>query len=288
MVGIGRRDQQLKGVKSPTRRSYAQGYPLGVLALMILLFSSLPATANPHLERGIKLVNEFEEKKALKVLKRALAWRKNDDALRAKIFLYQGIAYFELLQKADATAAFRRALESDPRVSLPKAISPKIRELFSSMQKALETVPVDPDPLATSQPASQPTTQPDPNDGNDGKDGKGGGDGAKEKRRSINWPAWISAGLAVACAGAAIGMGLAAKSKDEESRNIDLPLVNAQALHDKAVGLANGTNAMIGIGGAAAAAAIVFFVLDWTSPDGTHAAVGPTPGGAMLRLQGTF
>lgn len=290
MVGNTWRDQQLNGVKSYSRRNAVFGRPLGGLVVILALGFSLSAKANPHLERGIKLLSEFEEKKALKVLEHALTWSGNDDAIRAKIYLYQGIAYFELLKKADATTAFRKALETDKTVVLPTALSPKIRDLFSSVRVGLGGETVDPDPPPTSQPTSQPGPQDVKHEhgGHGGKGGKATDRPPPKAGFSFTWPTWVCAGIAVAAAAAAVGLGVAGQSKGDEARDPSIPYNDAVLIHDQAKGLVTGANVMIGVGSAAVVGAVVFFVLDWMSPPQVTAGVGPTSGGAILQLQGRF
>ncbi|GMU60992.1 MAG: hypothetical protein AMXMBFR34_27550 [Myxococcaceae bacterium] len=80
------------------------------------------------------------------------------------------------------------------------------------------------------------------------------------KKKSRVWT-WVAGGVAVASAGAAVGMGVAANGASAELRGSEHTQAEAQALHDKAQGLATGTNVAWGVAAAAAvSAAILFFV----------------------------
>jgi hypothetical protein len=99
------------------------------------------------------------------------------------------------------------------------------------------------------------------------------------------WPAWISAGVAVAAAGAGLGLGLAAKSSAEDAADLERIYSEAEDLHEQAKGRAVGANVSFTIAGVAAAAAVVFFILDWTS-DEVVASIRPSGSGVYVGLGG--
>ncbi|MEW5741366.1 MAG: PEGA domain-containing protein [Myxococcota bacterium] len=80
------------------------------------------------------------------------------------------------------------------------------------------------------------------------------------KKKGRVWT-WVAGGVAVASAGAAVGMGLAANGASAELRGSEHSQAEAQALHDKAQGMATGANVAWGVAAAAAVtAAVLFFV----------------------------
>jgi tetratricopeptide (TPR) repeat protein len=81
------------------------------------------------------------------------------------------------------------------------------------------------------------------------------------KKKGKVWT-WVSGGVAVAGAGAALGMGLAANGASAELRGSEHTQAEAQALHDKAQGLATGANVAWGVAAAAAVTAVVLFFVE--------------------------
>src|SRR5512137_127562 len=75
--------------------------------------------ANPHLDRGVKLLNDMEDAKAVKELRRALTWPGASSAERAKVHVYIGIAQVNLLNLSGAKKSFRDALTLDATTALP-------------------------------------------------------------------------------------------------------------------------------------------------------------------------
>jgi tetratricopeptide (TPR) repeat protein len=255
-------------------------------AVLCLALVTAPALgrANPQLKRGMTLVNEFEERKALEVLKRALSWPENTDSLRAQIYLYRDIAFFELLDKDSAAKELGLALEKDPKLTLPASVSPKLKTLFEELQKRM--------PRSTGEPKT--VTVPKSSNGQQGETPKP--EPIKRKTRPvepdppppkpINWPAWVCLGIAVAAGGAGLGLGLSAKAQEEEYLDLSKSYEAAKELRDRAAGRALGANVLFGIAGAAAIASAVFMILGYTRNESTLASVSPIKGGAVFQLSG--
>ncbi|MEW6435141.1 MAG: PEGA domain-containing protein [Myxococcota bacterium] len=81
------------------------------------------------------------------------------------------------------------------------------------------------------------------------------------KKKGRLWT-WVAGGVAVAGAGAATGMGLAARDASDEMRATQHTQAETQALHDKALGLSTGANVAWGVAAAAAVTAVVLFFVE--------------------------
>lgn len=81
------------------------------------------------------------------------------------------------------------------------------------------------------------------------------------KKKGRVWT-WVAGGVAVAGAGAATGLGFAANGASAELLGSQHPQAEAQALHDKAQGMATGANVAWGVAAAAAVTAVVLFFVE--------------------------
>ncbi len=252
------------------------------LLLIPVLFAAAPALAKPKskaataLQRAIKLSNDMEDAKALKELQKALA-ASPTEAEQAQIHLYFGIAYFNLLKPEEAKQSFGKALDLDPALELPESTSPKIKDLFAKLKAGRGKKPDEgkTPPPPTSKPDEGGTITPPPPP-------------PPPPKRSVNWPAWITAGVAVAAGAAGLGLGLAARSSADQAADLTLPWAEAQSHHDSAKGKALGANVCFGIAGAAAIASTVLFVVGSRSKrEAPSASLVPLPsGGALVQVSG--
>lgn len=81
------------------------------------------------------------------------------------------------------------------------------------------------------------------------------------KKKGRVWT-WVAGGVAVAGAGAATGLGLAANGASANLLATQHPQAEAQALHDQAQGLSTGANVAWGVAAAAAVTAVVLFFVE--------------------------
>lgn len=254
---------------------------LPALLLVSLLCTAGPAAAKPKskaavaLQKGIKLLNDMEDAKALKELQKALGANPTSEE-QSRIHLYLGITYFNLLKPEDAKQSFGKALDLNEAAELPESTSPKIKDLFAKLKASRVKKPdegtVTPPP--TSKPdegTTGPVTPPPP----------------PPEKRSWNWPAWITAGVAVAAGAAGLGLGLSARSSADQAADLSLPWAEAQSHHDSATGKALGANICFGVAGAAAIASGVLFVIGSRNKrEAPSAAVVPLPSGAVVQVGG--
>jgi hypothetical protein len=260
-----------------------------VLAAILAALSFLPAPAraqaNPQLRQGIRLLTEAENAKAIRVLKRALTWRKNTTNDSATIHIYLGIAHFNLMQNRAAKASFLKALELDPEVQLPPMTSPKTEEFFNTLRPK-PTPKASPGQLSydPSSPRAPEVIVPSPP-----PRALTRVDSPRPPRSRTHWPAWTVAGVAAAAATA--GIVLAALTVVENNGVNDLSQTSKAAddHRDAAARNALGANICFGLAGAAAITSGVLFYLGWRkSKDGTAnhaaAAIVPVDAGAILHV----
>jgi tetratricopeptide (TPR) repeat protein len=231
--------------------------------------------AEASLQRGIKLLNDMEDAKALKELQRALAANPSSKE-RVQIHLYLGITYFNLLRPEDAKQSLGKALDLEPTVELPESTSPKIKDLFARLKASRTKVPDETPP---------PTTKPD--------DGTGAGGVITQPppppppKRSWNWPAWITGGVAVALGATGLALGLVSRSDADQAADLALPWAEAESHHDAARSKALGANICFGLAGAAAIASGVLFGLGSRSKrERPTASIVPFPSGAGVQVSG--
>ncbi len=257
---------------------FARWLPLLALALS-LSAASAQARPNPHLQRGIRLLNDMEDAKALGELQRALKLRGQSPEEKARVHLYLGIAQFNLLQAEKARASFRAALELQAAIELPEQTSPKIQQLFQRVRRELGggTEPTTPSqPLTTPPPATSPASAPTPP--------------PPRPISRVNWPAWLTLGLAGACGVAGLGLGLSSRSEASQADDLTLPYGAAKDHHDAATSRALAANILFGVAGAAA---ITSGILFWVghrraAAERPVATVVPLPSGAAVQISGAL
>jgi len=246
-----------------------------VLAGMLLL-QAAPAWSRtgPHFDMGVGLMKRFEHAEAIQAFEQALDWPGNTRQERATIYLYIGVAQSHLTDYSAAEASFKRSLALDPSAELPKNTSPKITALLERVRgelrpaKPVATPPQVPPPAST--PATVPVEEP-----------------RAARRSTINWPAWITLGGAVAAGVTGLALGLASRSAWSSAEDKKVSYDEAVQHADDASSRAIGADIMFGVAGAAAiASGVLFYLGSWRKhPDReVSAAVVPTPSGAMVQI----
>jgi len=117
-------------------------------ALVLLVMTAPPAATSTaeELVEATRLLREVREEQAVLVLTRALDRGTASDAERAQLSVLLGIARLNLHDEEGARLAFRRALEAQPTVSLPRLAPPKSRALFEAERRDREERPPAPRP----------------------------------------------------------------------------------------------------------------------------------------------
>jgi tetratricopeptide (TPR) repeat protein len=257
-------------------------------AAVAALLSSSRADADSLLERGVELVTQAENARAIRVLRRALL-RPASPAERARGHLYLGIARFNLLQTAAARRSFRTALELEPGIELPPDAAPKLRRFFARLRPPATVAPPAAAP-ATAPPRAPPASAP--------RAGRQPGDRRSlpaplEPRETLRparsaryAPAWLCLGLTVAATAAGVGLGAAASAENRAAEDPALTSNAADEHHRSAARYATGANVLFGVTGAAAVAGGVLLYLGWRRGQ-RAAAVSfslPRGGGALVEI----
>ncbi|MCC6749509.1 MAG: hypothetical protein IT371_17725 [Deltaproteobacteria bacterium] len=287
-----------------------------ICAILHLPFSSVAeAQSNPHFERGMKLLREMDEGKALKEFAKALGYPGTTSQLKARIHIYRGVAFFHLLDKKSAQQAFQAALTLDPQVQIPRTVSPKIRVFFDRLKQQLS--PPDAEvigddggrkPSGGGSASGRGRGEDDDDDDDDrgsrrGSAGSGSGGGGDEQSRpdpdpdrppartpdsrpGANWAAWTSLGLGGLALAIGIGLGVASRKDQAQADDPTLPYDDAFAYANAASKKALGANILFGVAGAGAVAAVVLFIVRRGRPRSRSVSIAPLRGGAMVQMVG--
>ena len=108
--------------------------------MLALLALSATAHAGASLQdQGIAAYDDFEYKKALRLLEEAVRAKKLPAAERARVHLYLGLVRFTLGDKDLAEVEFEQAITHNSKIGLPPDTSPKIEKFFKRIQKKTAT-----------------------------------------------------------------------------------------------------------------------------------------------------
>jgi len=237
----------------------------------------------------------MEDAKALKLFNQALEQPGNSDEDRAKIHIYMGIAYFNLMRQNEAGQHFQKALEIDAKAQIPPMTAPKIKALFyrvrnKSMKHASSPAATTPNtggnatlsfppmsinpsddtdssepkeaaaPLTSSStPASSSTDLPKKKAPED-KSTAASLDQRAPSKSSIYWPGWITLGSGLAAGSVGLILGLSARSENNNAQDLSLPYSLAQKHRDTASNRALAANILlVGAGAAIITSGILFY-----------------------------
>lgn len=267
---------------------------LGISLLLVLGLPAHPVAAqgqNPHLTRGIKLVDEARDELALKALKRALTWKRGRPAAeQARVHLYLAITYFNLLNRKSAGSHLRQAFKLDPAVAIPSPLAPKLMEFIEAIRgkpapqptpvaqpvPQPEPTPPEPPPVAPSRVEPPPRPTP-PRPATDLP--------TESSHWGRYWPAWTTLVLAAAAGGTGLALGLLGRSKADEANDLSLPDAKARPLRDTAESMVLSANILFGVAGAAAIASGILFYVGHRKGAAPVANIAPLRGGAMVVIR---
>ncbi|MFH1810169.1 MAG: hypothetical protein ABIJ09_15595 [Pseudomonadota bacterium] len=111
---------------------------LAVLCVFGALSVSVNARADAVSEAQ-NLVDEAEYDQAARVLRKALASGGLQKAELVDLYRLQGTVMVALGKRARAEAAFRNLILADPSYTMPRGVSPKVREVFDAVFSTLRT-----------------------------------------------------------------------------------------------------------------------------------------------------
>ena len=123
-----------------SERKRACAMTRAVVSAILMLAITAPALAekNPYLDKAIKLIGDLEDEKALQELSAAALADTNTASQKAQIWLWTGVAHYDLGRPAAAEASFKKALHDDPNVKLPDGTSPKILDTLERLRRAMK------------------------------------------------------------------------------------------------------------------------------------------------------
>jgi hypothetical protein len=130
--------------------------PWGVLTA-VAFFVADGTHYNPYLERGIKQVQDLDERTALRTLEQARSWTGTTPAELARVHLWIGLAFAGLRQPAKAKENFKAALVLEPKLELPEDASPLVQAWW---REAGGTEGSAREPAAMAPPAPGPPAPP--------------------------------------------------------------------------------------------------------------------------------
>lgn len=245
---------------------------LSLLAVTLLLTAlSDPALARkrtkkvPPKEQGIALLADMEDKEAITAFREALSVSKTDSE-KASIYIYMGIAHFNLLEKDSARQSFQQALLLDAKSALPEIVSPKIQEVFDGVKGEMKAA-------LKPKPKPKPKRKPKPKP-------KKSGQGA------YRISAFVTLGLAVAAAAAGAGLAASGSGLEDDADDRSLSWAEAEDLHDQASSRYLGANILFGVAGAAAVTSAVMFYFGYRDMPEARVSLLPLRGGAIIQVGG--
>jgi hypothetical protein len=115
-----------------------------------------PLSAQQHLDSAVRRYDELEFERALEELSLARQ-RKPTLEILAPIALYEGLLKAELRDFDGARGSFLEALKTNPELTLPRRVAPRVRALFTKVHE--ELVPSVKEPFV---PSAERSVQPRP------------------------------------------------------------------------------------------------------------------------------
>lgn len=262
---------------------------ISILLGVISLPTSALAQVDSDLQRGIQLINDMEDGKAVEALQKALTNSGNSKELNAQIRLYLWVAHSNLGDEATSEDNLRQAFTLSPDIDPPKNISPKMLKHFEtrkaefkaqSEKAAAAASPAALAPTATAVPTaaddlskktSETTTPAQP----------------EMVKGKTNWPAWGLLGGAVALGAVGIVFGVMSRDDLDKANDLTTPTDVGLDYHDKASSKSLMANICWGAAGAAAiTSGILFYMGRETKPNTVQTTIVPLPHGALVQFNG--
>lgn len=280
--------------KTGLDRIFVSGLLLGLVALPL---QSARADEDPNLKQGIRLLDEMEDAKALEAFEKALARPGNTAKDRALIYFYIGVAHSNRFNEQAAEAHFRKALAEDAAFHPPEMIAPKIKTRFEQIraaflaEKARQTPTKRPEEKSQKErpkehrrvERGQPAPAPPPvvARARDTETPAG-------RSGTINWPAWVTLGVAAAATVAGTVMAVQFAEENDKATDLSLTYPEAIAHHDRAESRGLAANILFSVAGAAAITSGVLFYLKWRKRESAEASLLPLSSGAIVQVKGTW
>lgn len=117
-----------------------------------MLLVSTPAWANPQMQKGIKHFKDFEIRQGLKIFLQLENDGSLSNAQKAQAAMYAGMSYAYLRKKPKAVEHFRKAIQLDASIQLPKGTPSRLRKLFKQAKASAGSAPPTPRSSGSSDP----------------------------------------------------------------------------------------------------------------------------------------
>lgn len=270
------------------KRRFLSGLLLGILLLPL---QPARAEERPHLQRGIRLLGEMEDARALEAFQKALARPGNTANDRALIYFYIGVAHSNRFNEPAAEAHFRKALAEEAAFKPPEMTAPKIKTRFEQIRAAFLAEKARQEEQIQREEKKRPTKaqKMEPEIGRKQAVVVAAPVPARDTEEgSINWPAWITLGGAVAAGVAGTVMAVQFSEENDKAADMKLRYPEAMAHHDRAESRGLAANILFAVAGAAAITSGVLFYLKWRKRESATASVVPLRSGAMVHLETTW
>lgn len=248
-------------------------------ALLLLLLGTSPVwarPANPHLVRAVRLLDRGEDERALKALNQALKWRGSTRVELAQVHFHLGVVQFNLNRPAVGAKHFELAFEIDPQLQVPNDLSPKILKVVERIRRK-HVAPAEPQ---SRPPTSEVVTRPAP------PVAVAPTPPPPPPRSRVNWPAWVTLGLAVTAGGVGLALGVVARNEANTANDPSLFNDEAQATRDRAERYSLSANILFGVAAASAVVSGVLFIVGRRDREAPRASIAPVRGGALVQLDG--
>lgn len=256
-----------------------------VLGAVCIQASVAWSKTGPHFEVGVKMLKQFEYKKALEAFEKALEWPGNTSKERALVLVYMGITQSNMDDYPAAEQSFKRAQATDPNVEPPKLTSPKIRAVFEKVRAEARATPRRTPRRATA-PTPTQTSTPTPTIPGEDEVDEEDDEEVDDRPTTINWPAWLTLGAAVVAGGVGAAMGGLNLSEKSKAENTKIPYNEAQDHADKASSYGVAANILLITAGAAAVTSGILFYLGYKKKkESAQAAIVPTGSGVMVQVE---
>ncbi|TNE46992.1 MAG: hypothetical protein EP343_22000 [Deltaproteobacteria bacterium] len=117
---------------------------LNYLGFLGMLLVSTSAWANPQMQKGIKHFKDFEIRQGLKIFLQLENDGSMSNAQKAQAAMYAGMSYAYLRKKQKAVEHFRKAIQLDSSIQLPKGTPGRLRKLFKQAKASAGSAPPTP------------------------------------------------------------------------------------------------------------------------------------------------
>jgi tetratricopeptide (TPR) repeat protein len=275
-----------------------------LVVLVPFLATAQSKNVKKYMNAAITMYENLEYEKALKQLKKAREKANGPDD-EGVISLLEGAVLADMGKEEKATDAFKAGFSIDPEAKLPVDVSPKVSHLAEKVRAQVKKLLA---PQIEQEKALEEKRLAEEKRAADEREKARLDEEARlaEQRRaeaeknkpppavvkpvetggSVRKFSWIPGAVGLAAAGVGTYFLVSASGKYTALNSGTAPSADAAAMRDSGKTDQTVGMALVGVGAAGVAAAIVMFAVG--GPSSTGVAVVPTRDGALFTVQGTF